>query len=163
MQIKPRIVKLRDVRGRRSVGYSAELSGVTANGPTAKDATTALEVLIVQNLERLTEGPIFGTWNGHAYAVVPAVDGWLYWIDTFSASYQGSIQRSTRAETVLSAIHHLAQNTWTADTDDPSFLTMIPIAIRSDLAGWIGFQRAYIRELAADPNISPAIAHHTEV
>jgi aminomethyltransferase len=35
------------------------------------------------------------------------------------------------------------------ETDDRAFLSLIPLAIRGELASWIGFQRAFIRERTA--------------
>jgi len=157
--LKPEIRKRKTARG-KIVGYSATIgpievsigdttlrstscnpSAVSEPQGTPQTAGRACQVAVRDALDRLNQGARAGSISGQHYLVFPDVYGWSYWIgDCFHHDY------STREAAIDRAIHHLAQNLWNHETDDQAFLQDLPVTLRHELASWIGFQRAYIRE-----------------
>lgn len=143
--MKPTIHKRKDVRGRKALGYTGVIGAIAGpEAPTPAAAAELAETTVLAAIGRLAAGPKIDTWCGHTYAVYPTVDGWAYWIDTFSNGY-GVSASGDRFQVELSAIAHLAQNVWTAEYDDHVLLQDVPPAVRPGLASWIAFQRCYIR------------------
>ena len=147
--MKPTIRKIRDIRGRKITGYSATLGPIEAYGSTPSEAQTSAWGSVARTLERLDRGAFIGHWNGRAYVVIPDVAGWAYWIDTSSSAHITSSNYLERESAINAALYHLAQNLWTAETADTAYLLSLPESLRPELASWIGFQRAYLRERAA--------------
>lgn len=59
--MKPTISQLRDIRGRRVTGYLATFGELAADGGSPQEASAHLDTLVQENIQRLSEGPIFGT------------------------------------------------------------------------------------------------------
>jgi hypothetical protein len=87
---------------------------------------------------------------------MPTVNGWSYWIDTFSRDGYGvSLPSSrTREDAENDALHNLAQSVWTLDVkDDEAFLGVepsteecgLPYVVRDLLRPWIRWQRDFAR------------------
>ena len=143
--MKPTITKLKDARG-RITGYRAELGAVTRDGKTVAEANEACEHATLEALARLDKGASAHAWNGHTFTIAPDLYGWSYVLPGHMPQSAGE----NRETAITSALHHLAQVTWTHETDDAAFLASLPDAKRfdgeslaSELAGWIRFQRAY--------------------
>jgi hypothetical protein len=153
-RMKPTITPLRDLRGRKITGYRAEFGPIDATATTKPAAIAAAELAVQDALDRLNQGARVTGWIDPAgrvrpIMVAPTINGWGYWLDFFSRPYvEGSYGSAGLAENA--GFHHVAQNAWTADVDDRAFLLSLPAGIiRAELASWIGFQRAYLRERAA--------------
>lgn len=145
--MKPTIRKIKDIRGRKVRGYEASLGALTsAHCDTSKAAIEDLEYLTIKAIDRLANGPTIARWQGHQLVVYPTLAGWGYWLDTFSSTKYGcDVGDKDPIEAYNRAVYHLAQNIWTADTDDHELLAAVPdVAKRAELAGWIAFQRAYL-------------------
>ena len=142
--MKPTITKLKDVRG-RITGYRAALGSVEADGTTPALAGEACEAATLDALQRLDNGTDVHEWRGHHYIVAPTTHGWSYWLDTFSSDFfMGPYPRHEEANGA--ALHHLAQHVWDHDVaDDAAFTGDLPPKVRSEIRGWIRFQRAYKR------------------
>ena len=91
--MKPTVRKVKDIRGRKILGYVATLhtpdsysdgriSGQQRTTPA--DAILSCEVEVECALDRLARGTVIGQWNGHTYVVSPSIDGWRTWCDEFS-------------------------------------------------------------------------------
>jgi hypothetical protein len=121
-------------------GYSANIGEVSAGGASPSEATEACERAVMAALERLDCGPVLSSWRGHTYVVFPTTGGWGYWVDTSSCrNYVGGDRESAKH----SALHHLAQNLWTADVSDSDFVFTLPPSVASEISRWIRFQRSY--------------------
>lgn len=142
--MKPIISTLRKRNGRGIAGYRATFGPVSADGISKVLATDACKEAVRAALVRLEEGAVIGRLMGHVYIVSPNTSGWEYWIDTSAAGFCTSMNHPTKTDAVHAAIHHLAQNLWTKDTDDCAFLGSLPSSVQRDLAGWIAFQRVYL-------------------
>jgi len=147
--MKPTITKLKNARG-RITGYRAAIGPIEADGKTPAEATEACERATLDTLSRLERCRSVRalTWQGRTFVVAPTLDGWSYWLDTFSQGYSNMLPPSSFEDASDRAMHHLAQHVWNHDVeDDAAFVASLPSGIRSDLTGWIRFQRAYkIRE-----------------
>lgn len=140
MKLEHRTVKT----GRRVTGHAATLGPIEGTGPTVAEALTAAETAVREALARLDQGLHIGQWQGHTYVVAPDLFGWRYWLDTFSPGYLGNTMTAgTRQAVIHSALHHLAQNLWTPETDDRAFLDSLPIELHSELNGWMSWQRRF--------------------
>ena len=151
MTTKPTIAKVKNMRGRIE-GYRATIGPVEAIRATPKEAAEACELAARQALARLARGTIVCTWQGHAMAITPTVDGWSYWIDTMSAPDVRIACPTSHDELAAyeAALSHLAQGAWEPDADDRAFVEWIPSArVRGRIAEWIGFQREYTKARAA--------------
>lgn len=156
--MKPTVTTLRTARPKRIAGYTANIGPISATMATEHLATELCEELTLAALKRLAYGLRVWKWQGHVYVVAPATDGFVYWIDTSDSQYATCSAYPTHEAAGYAALHHLAQNTWTPETDDTAFLSSLkPYALRQELASWIGFQRAYIRERLA--GTSPHLIH----
>ncbi len=145
--LKPAIRKIRDIRGKRIIGYEASLGPMCSDRHSASPAlaTQDLEDRLLNTLKRVDRGASVRTWNGHVFVIVPTLHGYAYWLDTFGRlSFNDGGPDEEKA--IASAFHHLTQSVWTADVDDYTFLQSIPDrSVRSELASWIAFQRCFIR------------------
>lgn len=149
--MKPTIRKIKDIRGRKVLGYEASLGSiVSARCDSAARAIEDCEYLTGKAIERLAAGPTIGRWRNHTIVVYPTIIGWAYWIDTFSNGYGTDCGRDDKIAAYNSAVYHLAQVDWSADVDDYELIQAVPdVRLRAELAGWIGFQRSYIEIKAA--------------
>ena len=136
------IHKQKSARG-RITGYSAHNDVMHAEGNTPAEAKANLDKDVINCLGRLARGPIMNRWNNHNWIVWPTIEGWAYWIDTFSIGYYiAGIESKERA--VESAMHHLAQSIWELScADDDEFLRGLPDKSSADLKHWIKWQRSY--------------------
>lgn len=148
MSLKPSVHKVKDLRGRKIVGYRAQLGSIDSTiQPTAAKAIEECYQLVREAIERLAQGPKIKHWRGHLIVVTPRLYalGWSYWIDTFSTGNDSGSNYPDSIAAYNSAIYHLAQSLWSADSDDHELISAVPsVKDRAELAGWIGFQRAYI-------------------
>jgi hypothetical protein len=141
--MKPTVKKLKTLKG-RIVGYDASIGEVTTEGPTPREAAANCERAVLQALARLDRRATIGSWRGHVYVIAPTIDGWSYWLDTFSPGYGVTIGKSDREDAEDGALSHLAQNVWTLDvSDDAAFVVGLPPKAKADITGWIRFQRSY--------------------
>lgn len=145
--MKPTIRKLKDIRGRRIVGYNARFALAEGNGPDPSTATARCEEALHAAMSRLDRATLIGRWRDHVYVVFPTLHGWSYWIDTFThADYTIACGLSDREGAQDSAMHHLAQNLWTLDVEsDDAFIEGLSTKVREQLRSWILFQRSYAR------------------
>src|SRR5271166_813444 len=99
---------------RRIVGYVASIGPVDGGQrATSAEAKQACEKDMIFALERLDRGPRVFMWREHTIVVAPTLNGWAYWIDTFSCSaYTCHTNRVEREDAENDALHHLAQNLW---------------------------------------------------
>ncbi len=140
--MKPTVKKLKTLKG-RIVGYAASIGEVTVEGPTPSEAATNCERAVLQALARLDRRATIGSWRGHTYVIAPTIDGWSYWLDTFSPGYGVTIGKPDREDAEDGALTHLAQNIWESDVDDEAFVVGLPPKAKTDIASWIRFQRSY--------------------
>jgi hypothetical protein len=82
--MKPTVKKLKDIRGRRIVGYRAHIGAIATQGSTPQEAAEKCEAAVHAALARLERGTLVGSWRGHTYVVSPTSEGWRYWLDTSS-------------------------------------------------------------------------------
>ncbi len=142
--MKPKVYKHKDARG-RIVGYGAELGAIVGKGATPALAVAECDQLTIAAIKRLDRGTAIGKWREHTYVVSPHVNGWEYWIDTFSQlGYSVSGSWDQREDCVDAALHHLAQNLWSRDTDDTAMIASLPVGPAKDMKGWIAWQRQMI-------------------
>lgn len=156
--MKPSLHKQKNLRG-RIVGHVATIGPIREDGATPLQASEACDRSALAALDRLDRGPDILRWHGHVIVTFPTVCGWSYWIDTFSdAGYSVSCGLDSRETAIDRAIHHVAQHVWSHETDDTAFLATLPPSLRTEIKGWIAFQRAYVRFQAAGH--SPNDCHH---
>jgi hypothetical protein len=148
--MKPDTRKIKTARG-RIAGYAASFGPIaTAKHDTAIDASRACETETRNALDRLAQGTTIYRWQEHTYVVSPTVDGWQYWLDTFSSTYTCvCTARETRAECADSALAHLAANAWTYAADDDAFLSTLPERFHADLRKRFAYCREYKRLIDA--------------
>jgi hypothetical protein len=149
--VKPTVRKVKDFRG-RITGHKATLGPVKWSGRDPKHAANQCEQAAMLALDRLDRGAYIGKWRGHLYVVSPTIDGWAYWIDTFSATdyVVPCAAGAAREWAIDSALQHLAQNVWELDCrDDAAFVDGLPLDAAAKIMAWIGFQRRYAAEKAA--------------
>lgn len=148
--LKPTIHKLRGMTGRAIRAYRASIGPLEYSAATQPEAIDGVERNVISALDRLDSGVRIGRWNGHVYFVAPAIDGWVYWVDTCDSAYVTSSGYGSREHAERAAYFHLAQNLWTPETDDYAYLALVlDRGIRLEIASWIGFQRAYRQIQAA--------------
>jgi len=148
--MKPTVKKHKTMRGRIS-GYSACICGVEGSVMTTPALAVAqCEQTTTAAIARLARGGRVFAWRGHTIVILPTLEGWSYWIDTFSATdYLASRGPCAREDVEDDALNHLAQNVWTLDvTDDSAFLLGLPMNVQAELSGWIRFQRSYAKAKA---------------
>ena len=146
--MKASLGKVKNIRGRITC-YTATIGEMRSTGATPKAAIDNCEREVLSALERLDRGTLVGRWRDHTYIVAPAIDGWGYWIDTFTrGDYRVSGNWTDRESATNNALHHLAQHLWTASADDAAFLADLPASVASELARWIRFQRDYAKLVA---------------
>jgi hypothetical protein len=144
--MKPKVYKRKDARG-RITGYGAEFRAVVGHGETPALAVADCERVLVAAVDRLYRGASIGRWQDHLYVVSPHVDGWEYWIDTFSQCGYSVVllgRQGTREMCVDAALQHLAQNLWTRDTHDAEMIASLPAAPAREIKDWISWQRQMI-------------------
>src|SRR5262245_38388223 len=170
--MKPTIKKVKDIRGRKILGYRAVFGPVESERHATPAAAIAeCEQLTREALARLQQGATIATWRGHRLVITPSVyaPGWSYWIDTFSHGFTNGANYADNIEAYNAAVYHLAQGDWTLDADDHEILAAIPDkAKRADLASWIAFQRTYAQikaagEITADADIHRAACESSHV
>ena len=138
--MKPEVTKVKDARG-RITGYRATIGPIDREGKTVAEASAACERATLEALARLDKGASAHQWNGHTFTIAPDSWGWSYVLPGFMPHNAGA----DRDTAIRSAQFHLAQVTWTHETDDTAFLASLREDVASELAGWIRFQRAYKR------------------
>lgn len=149
--MKSTVAKVKDVRG-RITSYSASIGPIKVSAETPKEAVMKCEQSVIGALGRLDRGPEIARWRGHTYVVAPTVDGWFYWLDTFSSiDYRCHIV-GAREEAVDAALHHLAQQLWTQAVDDAAFVIGLPSGVAKTIVDWIGFQRRYAKHKESGKN-----------
>jgi hypothetical protein len=139
--MKPTIEKVKNMRG-RVTGYRAKLGEVVAEGKTAAEAFEACEKKVLLALERLDRGAIVRTWRGHSYTVAPTIVGWEYMLDTFTGYYGVNVNGS-REDAEDAALHHLAQQLWTTEDDDETFVRILPSKVAREILRWCAWQRRF--------------------
>ena len=146
--MKTAITPIVNNRGKRTSRRMATIGPLSADGSSAAIALSTLDDLLMDTLDRLDAGHVSGRLYGHTWIVIPTITGWTYYVDDVTSQCVHMLIGS-RETAIRSAISHLAQTAWTAEYDDQTFVDGLPADCRSDLASWIGFQRAYIRERTA--------------
>ena len=140
------VQKCKNIRG-RITGYRASIGPVEVTAPIEAQANAECEQSTLNALARLERGTHVIVWRGHTVVVAPTVDGWSYYLDTFSRDYGIRFQSArgpTREDAEDNALHHLAQCLWTLDVEnDNEFLIGLPKSVQGELRGWIAFQRSY--------------------
>jgi hypothetical protein len=110
------------------------------------EAITECEAHVLSALDRLDGGSRIGILLDHLWIVVPTTHGYAYWLDTFGPErFSFNDAGETLDKAIDRAINHLAQILWNAEMDDYALLSAVPRTVRAELAGWIAFQRCYIR------------------
>jgi hypothetical protein len=141
--MKPTIQKPKNIRG-RITGYSARIGEVEAQGETLAEATEKCEREVSNALSRLDRGGLIATWQGHTYGVFPTINGWEYWLDTFSHIDYRQGHDGTREDVQDRALHHLAQNVWSlAVPIDDEFIVGLPKAVATEILAWCRWQRRF--------------------
>jgi len=144
--MKPTTRKHKDIRGRKVRGYSAAFGPIETSDmhQTPADAIATCERSVLGALARLDDGAKILEWRQHLIVIIPTVVGWAYWIDTFSRKYFNGSGAGDFDTCERSALLHIGQALWNHETDDQEYLSSVTRPdVRSELAGWIGFQRCY--------------------
>jgi hypothetical protein len=143
--MKPTIGKWKDSK-HRIVEYSGAIGPIKANGKTPNEASAACETAVLDALKRLELGTTIGQWSGHTWIVFPTIDGYNYWLDTFSGPHYSVSSPGSREHAIDKALFHLAQSVWThAVPDDTAFVDGLPYGIRAELGAYFAWQREYRR------------------
>ena len=143
--MKPNLGKKKNIRG-RIVCYTATIGPIEGQGETPALAIEACEGAVAGALARLEYGMSVRVWRGHTAIVAPCIGGWDYWIDTSNSGCRNFGHAVDPSEAMGRALHHLAQNVWEPSvTDDAAFVEGLPGDVAKEIAGWIRFQRAYVR------------------
>lgn len=166
--LKPVLLKVKDVFGRRVLRYTATIGSVVGEAKTPKAAAEIAEQLVLWALKRLEEGTKVITQHGRVGVIFPNTHGWGYLIvDTeCSAAQAAVVVFSERDNAETQCRSHMAQMAWTADVeDDEEFMDVgffdgkVRNRFRSGLETWIRFQRAFIDLKAQHPEWSSERVH----
>jgi len=145
--MKPTLTKHKDPRGRVK-GHVATIGPIAIEGPTPSLAATKCSEEVLAALVRLDRGPRVLRWKGHVVIVAPMLDGWGYWFGGAAGSSSVGLFQTVRGEREDAedhALHHLAQNLWSPEVNDTTFLLGLPIKVQKELLDWIRWQRDYAR------------------
>jgi hypothetical protein len=140
--MKPTVTVRKSMFGKKT-GYRALFATIGADGVTAKEAQENCEREVRAALERLDHGPSFPSFWGLSAVVYPTDYGWSYKLSNSQTAHDSN--KPTRGEVETQALHHMAQNAWTPETNDADFLIALPPGLRDEVRGWILFQREYTK------------------
>ncbi len=128
-QPQPTVIKMKDIRGRKIVGYQAALGPFqTHTYPTPAEAIADVHQQQIDANARLAQGALVGRWQDHTYTVTPDAYGWRLWCDGFSTPDYYTTSNGTRDEAAISILSHLASCVWAFDVaDDVAFVSTLPV------------------------------------
>lgn len=143
--MKPTIGKYKNAKG-KITAYHASIGPLQTQGDTPGEAADRCTVAVVDALRRLELGTTIGSWQGHMYVIAPSINGFSYWIDTFSRPDYFTDTNGSREFAADHALLHLAQTLWSCEVpDDRAYVASLPAGIQSELLGYFHWQREYRR------------------
>lgn len=152
---KPEIIKHKNMRGNRIIGYSAKLGALNVGPYKTKDqALESINLELFDALKRLDQGAWLFTQHGIVVMIAPTIHGYCYWVvaDTSTGRMNGVNYPAsdTKDQIEARARMHAAHAAWSEDCQDdywfidPVNIPRISKSDREDLLAWINFQRHHI-------------------
>ena len=170
---KPTVRKIKDVKGRRILGYVAEYayeSGLSTptslcnadpyiKGDRCKTPAAAVaswHTVVAAALDRLATGTSTIEQHGEIGIIAPTLHGWSYRVPgLFGDMVYGDYHTQSEAEEHCR--YHMAQTQWTLEIDDETYLTGLPEHLRAKLRDYFDWQRKYA--YLVGQHIDRALAH----